>query len=41
MVDATRRLPLLRPGPRWHESGGDYAYIELTLDDVQYNVRAR
>jgi hypothetical protein len=26
---------------RWHEPGGDYAYIELTLDDVQYNVRSR
>ncbi len=23
---------------RWHESGGDYAYIEITLDDVRYNV---
>jgi hypothetical protein len=23
---------------RWHEASGDYAYIELTLDDVQYNV---
>jgi hypothetical protein len=26
---------------RWHESSGDYAYIELTLDDVQFNVRSR
>jgi hypothetical protein len=26
---------------RWHEPGGEYAYIELTIDDVQYNVRAR
>ena len=26
---------------RWHESGGDYSYIELTIDDVQYNVRGR
>lgn len=24
---------------RWHDSSGDYAYIELTFDDVQYNVR--
>ena len=24
---------------RWHEPDGDYAYIELTFDDVQYNVR--
>lgn len=23
---------------RWHESGGDYAYIELTIDEVEYNV---
>jgi len=26
---------------RWHEPGGDYAYIELTLDEVQYNVGRR
>jgi hypothetical protein len=26
---------------RWHEPGQEYAYIELTLDDVQYNVRSR
>lgn len=26
---------------RWHEPGGDYAYIDLTFDDVQYNVRSR
>jgi hypothetical protein len=26
---------------RWHEAGGDYAYIELTIDDVEYNVRSR
>jgi len=26
---------------RWHEAGGDYTYIELTLDDVQYNVHSR
>lgn len=26
---------------RWHEPGGEYAYIELTLDDVQYNLRSR
>jgi len=24
---------------RWHEQAGDYAYIELTIDDVRYNVR--
>jgi hypothetical protein len=24
---------------RWHESGGDYAYIELTFDEVRYNVQ--
>lgn len=23
---------------RWHEPGGEYAYIELTIDDVVYNV---
>lgn len=26
---------------RWHEPEGDYAYIELTIDDVQYNLRER
>jgi hypothetical protein len=26
---------------RWHEPEGEYAYIELTLDDIAYNVRAR
>ncbi len=26
---------------RWHDVSGDYAYIELTLDDVRYNVRSR
>ena len=26
---------------RWHEAAGDYTYIELTLDDVAYNVPAR
>jgi hypothetical protein len=26
---------------RWHEPGQEYAYIELMLDDVQYNVRSR
>lgn len=25
----------------WHESNGAYAYIELTFDDVQYNVQPR
>lgn len=23
---------------RWHEAGGDYAYIELELDDIAFNV---
>jgi hypothetical protein len=32
------RLPSLGEG-RWHEPEGEYAYIELTIDDVQYNVR--
>lgn len=26
---------------RWHESGDEYAYIELTIDDVRYNVAGR
>jgi hypothetical protein len=25
---------------RWHEAQGEYAYIELTTDDVQYNLHA-
>ena len=24
----------------WHEPGGEYPYIELTLDDVQYNLQS-
>ena len=26
---------------RWHEAAGDYAYIELIIEDVEYNLRAR
>jgi hypothetical protein len=26
---------------RWHDHGGEYAYIELTIDDVQYNMHSR
>jgi hypothetical protein len=26
---------------RWHEPDAEYAYIELTLDEVQYNVQKR
>jgi Family of unknown function (DUF6544) len=26
---------------RWHEPAGDYAYIQIALDDVQYNVGRR
>lgn len=26
---------------RWHEEKGEYVYIELTYDDVHYNVRSR
>ena len=26
---------------RWHEPGGEYAYIELELDEVRYNVQSR
>jgi hypothetical protein len=30
---------LMRRGQaRWHEAAGDYAYIELELEDVRYNV---
>jgi hypothetical protein len=32
------RLPSGGEG-RWEEPEGEYAYIELTIDDVQYNVR--
>ena len=24
---------------RWHEPAGEYAYIEMEITDVQYNVR--
>jgi hypothetical protein len=26
---------------RWHEASGDYAYIEVTFDEIRYNVRLR
>jgi hypothetical protein len=26
---------------RWHEADGEYAYIELTIDTIQYNVHSR
>ncbi|HEX2444856.1 MAG TPA: DUF6544 family protein [Vicinamibacterales bacterium] len=26
---------------RWHEPDGEYAYIELTIDDVRFNVQPR
>jgi hypothetical protein len=26
---------------RWHEPGREYAYIELTIDDIQYNLHSR
>ena len=33
---------LIRRGEaRWHDADGDYAYIELELDDIQYNVGGR
>lgn len=32
------RLPSGGEG-RWHDTDGEYAYIELVIDDVQYNVR--
>jgi hypothetical protein len=31
------RLAALGEG-RWHEPGGEHAYIELAIDDVEYNV---
>ena len=34
------RLPSESQG-RWHDPEGEYAYIELTIDDVQYNVTPR
>jgi hypothetical protein len=34
------RLPSAGEG-RWHERSGEYAYIELTIDEVEYNVRPR
>ncbi len=34
------RLPSEGQG-RWHDPEGVYAYIELTIDDVRYNVAAR
>jgi hypothetical protein len=24
---------------RWHEATGEYAYVEVEIDDVQYNLR--
>lgn len=42
---AHRQYGLVRlPGvgeARWHEPEGEYAYIQLTIDDVQYNVGPR
>jgi hypothetical protein len=26
---------------RWHEAGGDFAYVEIDLDSLQYNVTRR
>ena len=26
---------------KWHETDREYTYVELTFDDVQYNVRSR
>jgi hypothetical protein len=26
---------------RWHDASGDFAYIELTFDEVRYNLRSR
>jgi hypothetical protein len=34
------RLPGTGEG-RWHDASGEYPYIELTIDDVKYNVPPR
>jgi hypothetical protein len=34
------RLPSGGEG-RWHDTEGEYAYIELTIDDVRYNLQPR
>jgi hypothetical protein len=34
------RLPSGGEG-RWHDAEGEYAYIDVTIDDVQYNVQPR
>ena len=34
------RLPAGGEG-RWHDADGEYAYIDLAIDDVQYNVPPR
>ncbi len=26
---------------RWHDAEGEYPYIDVTIDDVQYNVQPR
>ena len=26
---------------RWHDANGNFEYIELTIDDVRYNLRSR
>jgi hypothetical protein len=36
----TFRLPGTGEG-RWHDASGEYPYIELTIDDVAYNVPPR
>lgn len=40
---AYRRFGAFRLGSegeaRWHEASGNYAYIEMTIDDVAFNVR--
>jgi hypothetical protein len=43
--DTYRQFGAVRLGARgqarWHEPSGDYAYIEIELEDVQYNMQSR
>jgi hypothetical protein len=39
-TNGAMRLPSGGEG-RWHDAEGEYAYIDVTIDDVQYNVQPR
>jgi hypothetical protein len=42
LICSASRKPSGSPNCRsWGEPGGEYAYIELELREVQYNVHAR